>query len=301
MKFYEHLKEKYDIDYYDLYLFAQKASVKYRTYTIPKRNGKLRTINHPTKALKNYQRILSKEIFSKLPVHDRVYSYKKDTSIKDLASYHKNSRFLLRIDFRDFFPSLNSKNIRELLSKNLDSFNFQLTNDDITLINYIVCKSNKLTIGAPSSPIISNVLLYDFDYEMNNFSNKIKYSRYADDLYFSSNTPDLLKDIIPFLKSFLSNYYIKLSINEEKNIYTSKKRKRSVTGLVLTTDNKVSIGRSKKRHIKSLIFKYINEGISSEELTYLKGYISFIRSVEESFYITLTKKYSDEVLLELKN
>lgn len=181
MKFNELLKIEYNIDFFQLYLFSLDASRKYKTYSIKKRNGGLRTINHPSRELKKYQRIFSKLIFSNLPTHEAVFSYRKGISIKNLAQEHKNNRFLLRIDFKDFFPSLTGKNIRELLEKNLNSFDFELSKDDITLINNIVCKSNRLTIGAPTSPIISNVLLYDFDCEMNNFSKEIKYSRYADD------------------------------------------------------------------------------------------------------------------------
>lgn len=300
MKFNELLKIEHAIDFFQLYLFSLDASRKYKTYSIKKRNGGLRTINHPSRELKKYQRILSKLIFSKLPTHKAVFSYKKGISIKDLAQEHKNNRFLLRIDFKDFFPSLTSKNIRELLEKNLDSFNFELSKDDITLINNIVCKSNKLTIGAPTSPIISNALLYDFDCEMNSFSKEITYSRYADDLYFSSNTPDLLQNIIPHIKNFLLNYKIKLQINENKNIYTSKKHKRCITGLVLTSENKISIGREKKKYLKSLIFKYIKNNITSEELTYLKGYLSFVQSVEESFLENLIKKYNLEIIKEIQ-
>lgn len=300
MNFDEFLKKEYDINYYELYLYSIKASLRYRTYYIPKRNGDLRKIEHPTKDLKAYQRILKKEIFSKLPLHDNVFSYRKNISTKDLASYHSNSRYLLRVDFKNFFHSLNSKNIRQLLQKNLDIFDFNLTNDDITLINNIVCKSNRLTIGAPSSPIISNVLLFDFDYSMNNFSKDIKYSRYADDLYFSSNKPDLLQNIIPYIKKCVSNDYINLKINEAKNIFTSKKRNRTITGLVLTSENKVSIGRKKKRYIKSLVYKYINSDIYEEDLLYLKGYLSFVNSVEKSFLESLDKKYGQDIMKRLK-
>ena len=300
MKFNELLKIEYNIDFFQFYLFSLDASRKYKTYSIKKRNGGLRTINHPSKELKKYQRILSKLIFSKLPTHCAVFSYKKGISIKNLAEQHKNNRFLLRIDFKDFFPSLTSKNIRELLEKNLSLFDFELSKDDITLINNIVCKSNKLTIGAPTSPIISNALLYDFDCEMNNFSKEIKYSRYADDLYFSSNIPNLLQNIIPYIKTFILNYKIKLQKKEDKNIYTSKKSKRCITGLVLTTDNEISIGREKKKYLKSLIFKYIKKTITSEELIYLKGYLSFVKSVEESFLNNLIKKYNPAIIKEIQ-
>lgn len=294
--FNEYLKEEFNIDYFNLYLFSLNASQKYKVYSIPKRNGKLRVIHHPAKELKEHQRLLAKIVFSKLPIHEAVFSYRKNISIKDLAVFHKANRFLIRIDLTDFFHSITAKNIREYLLKNLSNFDFKLTNNDITLINSIVCRFDSLTIGAPSSPMISNTLLYEFDVAMNQFSTDIKYSRYADDLYFSCNKPDILKSVIPFIKDFLSKYYIKLKINEDKNIFTSKKRKRTITGLVLTTDNKVSIGKNKKNEIKTLVYKYTQGNILDKELIYLKGYLSYIKSVEESFLVALNNKYSKDIM-----
>lgn len=295
------LQEKFDLNYYDLYLFSIDASKKYKTYKIPKRNGNKRTIHHPSKELKKYQRIFSKLIFAKLPVHKCVYSYKRGISIKDLALRHKDERFLLRVDFKDFFPSLKSKSIRHLLEKNLNVYDFKLTSDDMTIINSIVCRYGSLTIGAPTSPIISNAILYDLDSKFNSFSKDITYSRYADDLYFSTNKPNILKNVIPFIKQVLADYFINLQINEDKNIYTSKKRKRMITGLVLTSDNKVSIGKEKKNQIKTLVYQYKKGDISQKNLEYLKGYMSFIQSVEDTFITSLISKYNKETIDSLLN
>ena len=106
---------------------------------------------------------------------------------------------------------------------------------------------------------------------MDNYSNDIVYSRYADDLYFSTNQTNILKEVIPFINEILSTFFIKLIINHDKTISTSKKHKKSITGLTLTSENKVSIGRKQKRYIKSLVFKYTKKEISEKEHTYLKG------------------------------
>ena len=88
---------------------------------------------------------------------------------------------------------------------------------------------------------------------------------------------------LPYLNNYLESFFIQLNINHDKTIATSKKHKMEITGLVITTDNKISIGRKKKRYIKSLVFKYINKSITAEEYTYLKGYLSFVQSVEVGF------------------
>lgn len=284
----------------EVFKFSIRASRQYRRYTIPKRTGGTRTIYQPSKELKSYQRYISKKIFQKLPIHESVYSYRKNVSIKDLAEKHKNDRFLLRIDFKDFFPSIHGENIREFLTDN-KNLPFRISDKEITLINLLICKGNSLTIGAPSSPIISNTILFEFDKDINEYckSEEIKYSRYADDLYFTTNAPDRLKNVLEFVKKYKFKFNMKLKINEKKNIFSSKKSKRVITGLSLTTENKVSVGRKQKRYIKSLInsFKYNN--LEDKELNYLKGYLAYLKSVEPEYIDLLSKKYSEELIRKL--
>lgn len=298
MKFKDFLHE-HKFSYVNLFRYSFTASHKYKTYEINKRNGGKRRIFHPSKELKDYQKFLSKHLFEKLPIHESVFSYRKNISIHDMASKHKFDNYILRIDFIDFFPSLTSRNIRNHIKKYSESLEYEIDENDITLINSIVCRFNKLTIGAPSSPSISNTLLYDFDCTMSNISNDIKYSRYADDLYFSSNKQNLLSEVFAKIYKFKIENELSLNINPEKIIKSSKKFNRSITGLVITSDNKVSIGREKKRYIKGLVHKYIYDSLSLKDLNYLKGYLSFIKSVEKSFLISLEKKYSKDVIDKL--
>lgn len=295
------LLESIELPLINILEYSTKTTRQYRRYTIAKRTGGTRTIYHPSKKLKKIQRFIAKEIFDKMPVHESVFSYKKNISIKHLAEKHKADRFLLRIDFKDFFPSLKGENIREFLEENQSYLEYKLLDKELTLINLFVCRTNTLTIGSPSSPIISNVILYYFDDDINNYCSKfdIKYSRYADDLYFSTNNANVLKDILEFIKKYKFKYGIKLKVNDDKSVFTSKKRRRLITGLTLTTDNKVSIGRKQKRYIKSLIFKYINEQIELKDKVYLKGYLSYLKSVEPTYIEILKNKYSEVVINNL--
>lgn len=291
--FLDNMSKNFEKTTIELFNFATKSSRFYRRYDIPKRGGGVRTIFHPSKELKKYQRFIITEIFSKLPVHNNVYSYKKNTSIVDLADVHKKNRFLLRVDFSNFFPSIKGENIRSFLEKNNDNLVYQLSSRDITIINLFVCKNNALTIGAPSSPLISNVILYSFDKYMDEYCNKIniEYSRYADDLYFSTNLQDELNKIIKIIKEYKFEHGMKLKINEDKNIFTSKKKKRNITGLTITTKNEISIGRDKKRFIKSLINQYMYKKLDDKKVNYLKGYLSFIYAVEPNYLRNLKNKY----------
>jgi RNA-directed DNA polymerase len=299
--FQEEISSHFSKSYRDIFRYALRASRRYKSYTIPKRTGGSRDIVQPSKELKEYQRYIVSTLFNKFPIHHSVYSYQKGKNVKQMAINHLNARFLLRIDFKDFFPSIKGENIRFFLKSNMNFLETSINDYDMTLINLLVCKSNKLTIGAPSSPIISNIILYDLDTFLSDKCNEmdITYTRYADDLYFSTTHPDRLKTILPLLKQYLKTFFIKLTINEDKNIYTSKKRRQQITGLTLTTDNKLSVGRKKKRHIKSLIFKYAQQNITVQEASYLKGYMSYLYSIEPEYIEKLSKKYSNELINEL--
>jgi len=299
MRFEELIESQLDEKYLSFLQYALTASRRYKRYKIKKRNGGDRIIYHPTKKLKVYQGFIAKNIFLKMPIHDKVYSYRKNISIKDLVKIHLNNRYLLRVDFKDFFPSIKGEHIRRFLKDNEQFLDIDLDDRDITLINLIVCKNDKLTIGAPSSPAITNAILFEFDVAMENLFKEVVYSRYADDLYFSTNTPNLLTEIPEKIKEFLKSYFINLKINSDKTVFTSKKHKRVVLGLTVTTDNKISVGKKQKEKIKRLVYKYSQNLLSEDEINYLKGYISYLYSVEPEYLKILQRKYTSKTINEL--
>ncbi len=278
---------------------VRSASHRYRDYTIKKAKGGRRKISHPAKELKFLQRWMVDNVLSNLPVHKSVFSYKKRTGIKNLADAHKGFRFFLRTDFLNFFPSIKTEDIANLIKVNLGRINLQLSNSDIEIICNVVCKEGKLTIGAPSSPYISNAILFKFDkywFEKCRQQN-IVYSRYADDLFFSTNEPHQLKLIYQELEKYLSNMKLPiLKLNKKKTVFSSKKYKRIVTGLVLTSQGEVSIGRQQKRFIKSLIYKYKNNSIESNQISYLRGYLAYLNAVEPIFLENLKTKYGNDTI-----
>ena len=158
-------------------------------------------------------------------------------------------------------------------------------------------KKFKMSIGAPSSPFLSNTILYDFDIKLSKLAEKedVTYTRYADDLTLTTNKKDTLCLFPAKIKNILKEIeYPKLSINKEKTIFSSKKHNRHITGLVITNDEKISLGRKKKRKIKSLVYSFKEKKPNDKEINQLKGWLAFAKDVEPSFYETLKKKYGEE-------
>ncbi len=169
------------------------SSEKYHTFGISKRNGGMREINAPEPRLKMLQKKLATilywcvdEIYENPPKGLYSHAYLKSRSTFTNAWKHKNRRYVLNLDIKDFFPSINFGRVRGYFIKH-KSFNLQeLT---ATVIAQIACHNNQLPQGSPCSPIISNLIAHILDVRLVRFAQKHKctYSRYADDITFSTN------------------------------------------------------------------------------------------------------------------
>ena len=283
----------------ELEKIVKSANHRYKVFSIPKRTTGIRIVHQPSKELKFLQRWLIRNVFTFLPIHRAAYAYRKNRGIVDAARVHVRNNFLLKADFANFFPSLRQEDVKALLKVNVQNDVISLDDHDIEVVSSIVCKDRKLTIGAPSSPGLSNAILYEFDCRLTRICEEsdVEYSRYADDLYFSTNRPGQLTLIFVALRRTLSEQARpKLWINERKTVFTSRKRHRRVAGLTLTSDRKISVGRANKRRIQTLVYLYGKNELSDEEISYLRGYLAFINSVEPEFIQRLRNRYGDEVV-----
>ncbi len=297
----EQLSQKLALPVPFLLKVARTASHRYKEYTIAKRSGGRRTIHHPARELKLVQGWLLHNVLTVLPVHPAAMAYRSGSNIRRNAEMHAGNSYLLRVDFKDFFPSLRGGDVRRVLRANRKRLSGgNATNEDITFIKNIVCrkapetKIEFLTIGAPTSPHLSNAIMFDFDdmWSRKAKSAKVTYTRYADDLYFSTNRPNVLQKLLDQLRDALNlKRSPKLQINDQKTVFSSRKRRRLVAGLVLTSDRKVSIGRDKKRMLKSLVWKLKRGELQGDQVRSLQGWIAYVRSVEPPFVKSLEQKY----------
>lgn len=274
---------------------AKTASYRYKEYTIPKRTGGTRTIHHPARELKLLQSWLLENVLIGLPVHGAATAYSKGSSIKRNAEIHLANNYLLRVDFEDFFPSLKGSDVDAVLRAHQQRLaNVNLTNQDIDFIRLIVCRHGRLTIGAPTSPQLSNAIMFEFDETWSRRASdlEVKYTRYADDLYFSTSRPNVLRELLAGVReSLVAGGGPTLRINQHKTVFSSRKRRRLAAGLVLTSDRKISIGRKRKRLLKSLAMKLKHKMLEPAEVAHLRGWISYLRSVEPGFVLALERKY----------
>ena len=276
---------------------ARTASHCYKTYTIPKRAGGTRTIHHPSKELKAIQRWLLEYVVTRWSVSPHATGYIKGKNIADNAGIHVSSRFLLRLDLTNFFPSITADDIRAYLEASPQGIG-SWDSDDREFFISIVCRNGCLTIGAPTSPSLSNAVCFALDSHLQQIAttNGAIYSRYADDLFFSSLEPNQLQGIDDEVSQVLNSlpYPRNLSLNRHKTHYSSKKSRRVVTGMILTSDNRVSIGRRRKRKIRALIHQY--DQLDDAQKRKLAGLLAFACDIEPDLVNALILKYGHSLV-----
>ncbi|WP_367848757.1 retron St85 family RNA-directed DNA polymerase [Rhodoferax sp. WC2427] len=274
----------------------------YKIYTIPKKSGGVRTIAQPAKEIKFLQRWLIENVFSKLPIHDCASAYKTGASIKSNANAHKENEYISKFDFENFFPSIKHSDLTKHFKNHLEK---NIHPDDIKTVTRLCCIRPKgggvlcLSIGAPSSPILSNSIMHEFDTQVNNWckTKKITYTRYADDMTFSTNTKNASAEIELKIQQFTENIsYPSLKLNSNKTIHLSKKFQRRITGVIINNDGQLSIGRDRKRLISSLIHKFTLGKLQNQDIFQLQGLIGFSKDIEPDFIKSMKKKYGSQVV-----
>ncbi|UPW18578.1 retron St85 family RNA-directed DNA polymerase [Agarivorans sp. TSD2052] len=274
------------------------APMRYKIYYIPKRTHGFRQIAQPSKELKECQRAFLR--FCNLPTHNCAMAYREGLSIKENAIAHKNQAYLLKLDFENFFNSITPNifwHTWELTGAELPTKDNQQWIEKLLFWN--LEDKLVLSVGAPSSPSVSNfcVLIFDQMLQDQCQSLGIKYTRYADDLTFSTNEKDILFQIPESVENILSKCFNgNLRLNKGKTIFSSKAHNRHVTGITITNSGKISLGRSKKRYIKHKVHQFSLELLNNHEVMHLKGLMAYARHIEPSFYESLIRKYSKELI-----
>lgn len=282
------------------------APYRYRHYQIKKRTGGWRDIYQPTASLKEVQRWLIRECFSSLPLSDAVFSYREGLGIKDHALAHLQSNYFVRLDFIDFFPSIGGMELFLYLKKMRTLGKISLDEDALLFSIHCLCRKKSdmpglkglsLTIGAPSSPHLSNSIIYEFDEFMLKTASDSGgvYTRYADDIYISSRELSVSKKLEADARLALNIYAPFLAINESKLRRFSRKRRVNICGINLTSSRGLSVGREVKKLIRSKIDYAINGRLDKKELDSLRGWISYIESIEPGYIERASKRAGVEL------
>ena len=281
----------------------KNSQMSYKMYYKTKKNGGLRQIFHPSKETKLLQYAIIDMLLSKINIHHSATAYvegRKSPLLKN-AIQHANFNYSLHVDFKDFFPSI----VPNDLLNTLFSIGIDLNNDDKYILRKILFISHKgkefLSIGAPASPVVSNIVMTFLDSKL--YTEAIEtyhgiYTRYADDIWFSTNSKSGSNEYYEFIeKTLLETISPKVIVNKNKTLFCSKRKARIITGLTVTPSGEVVVPRIKKRILRSLLLKKKNGLTTLKENNYIKGYLSFIRDIEPDYINHLIIKYGENLII----
>ena len=272
-------------------LYSKKPDSYYTTFEIPKRNGESRTICAPSGDLKALQVKLAntlwvyqKSIWEERGIKPNIsHAFEKKKSIITNAKIHRNKRFVLNLDLENFFDSFHFGRVQGYFEKNC---NFKLPHEVAVILAQLTCYKGCLPQGAPSSPIITNFICQALDIYLLRVAKKYKldYTRYADDLTFSTNDRHFLDNH----ENFLAEVSIAIkragfSINEKKTRLQFKDSRQEVTGLIV--NKKLNVNRAYVRKTRSMAHRLYSKGeylIDGKPgtLKQLEGRFSFIDQLD---------------------
>ncbi|KYN66110.1 retron St85 family RNA-directed DNA polymerase [Pantoea agglomerans] len=305
MDIVEYLAQGVFLSEKDFLSYVNTMPRRYKQFTVKKRNGEDRLIAQPARTVKTLQMVVVSLLKNHLNIHEAAMAYVKGKSIKDNANAHVQNKFILKMDFRNFFLSIKPDIFLACIEKQGLILSDQ---DKMVLSNLFFWKlrrnsSLRLSIGAPSSPFVSNVTMFFFDELISKICKDkgIVYTRYADDLSFSTNQKDILFSIPALVKESLKVVGLKnIKVNNAKTVFSSKKFNRHVTGITLSNEGVVSLGRERKRSISAMVHHFTLGLLDKESIYKLKGYLGFAKYIEPSFVLRLKIKYGDEVVLKIQ-
>lgn len=271
---------------------------KYSYFNIVKKSGGLRKIESPIENLKYIQRkvalIFSQhftEVLIDLGIENSIINgFINKKSIITNAKKHKNKKYVINIDISNFFDSFHYGRVFGYLEKNrYCNFDDQIAK----LLSKIACSKNSLPQGSPLSPILTNLIFQPCDIRLLNFSKKhsLTYTRYADDLTFSTNKNLDFDKIIQSIEEIIK--FCGFEVNVKKTRLQKYSEQQSVTGIVV--NERLSVPKSYYKNVRSMTYSLIktgdftlnkNKGIGLDGLNLkskvqkLEGMINYIDQIE---------------------
>lgn len=270
----------------------------YHQFGVAKGKGKTRLISAPDKRLKYLQRQIASLLNPLYRVRNPVHGFVPGKSVKTNAQAHLRRRFVLNIDLKEFFPSITENRVKGMLHS------LGIEDRVASIVARVCCCSSHLPQGAPSSPVLSNMICFRLDRELLEYAKSVRciYTRYADDItlsshqsmtvLFDSGTPSsghLAPDILALT---LRNIIVGngFTINPHKVHYADRSSRRMVTGLKV--NEFLNVDRRYVRNIRAALYSVEligrkaaqkkfedSHGGTSDLGAYLEGKVSWLRYI----------------------
>jgi RNA-directed DNA polymerase len=275
----------------------------YVTFAMPKRSGGTRQIMAPKRRLKAIQRILLRELLDRLPAPKHAHGFVKGRSIKTGAEVHVGKAVVVKLDLADFFPSVTFRRVRGWLIAL--GYSYPLATTLAVLMTE--CERQRVRLrdqlyfvpvgprhcvqGAPTSPAVCNAIAQRMDHRLNGLAGKLgfAYTRYADDLTFSSESAEMVAKLVHYVHKIVQTEGFQ--INVKKTRILRKGGAQKVTGV--TVNETLGLSRKERRRIRAELHQLkVQEGKPEVSRVHaVKGKIAYLAMLNPAQAEALVRVY----------
>jgi len=268
-----------------LYSISNHINLHYYQTKIPKKNGEYRELSVPDEFLKMVQKKIVEKILVYEEVSPYATAYRCGASTVKNAYPHLKKNTVLKLDIRHFFDHIIYPMVKEKVF-----YEGKYSECNRILLSLLCIYNDSLPQGAPTSPIISNIIMKEFDNIVGDWckEKRISYTRYCDDMTFSGDFNEA--EVISFVKAELKK--MGLFLNDAKTVVANKCQKQVVTGIVV--NEKINTPLLYRKKIRQEVYYCKKFGVAShlqkqqlniDELDYLRkliGRVNYVLSVDKT-------------------
>ena len=290
---------------------TQNVPKDYMHFRIPKASGGTRLIEAPNDSLKQVQRRIADMMMIdyKILPHNAAYAYTRGRCAYDSLVTHQrnNARWFLKLDIKDFFPSITKEVLKEQLPK---IYPLCLINKDAVfydnLTHVATNADNVLPQGSPLSPLLSNLIMVEFDLKLTKALRRFNYqtytyTRYADDMLISCPYEFKYQDIIDAIEELFKELNLPFVIARHKVRYASSAGRNWNLGLMYNYEQKITVGSKRKKELHSLLNSFVVEYPWDKQSTQeLLGKLAYIRNVEPEYTDSMITKYNTKYSVDVR-
>lgn len=274
----------------------------YVTFAIPKRGGGERLILAPKTELKKLQRALLKLLAEKLPVSEHAHGFRAGRSIRTNAAPHVGKRVVVKLDLKDFFPSVHIGRVRGLLVALGYSYPVAATLavlmteaprqpvEENGVVVHVPVGSRHCVQGAPTSPALCNAVVVKLDRRLAGLARRFgfDYTRYADDLTFSAATDAGVGGLIRLASGIVREEGFE--VNRAKTLVMRSGGRQSVTGVVV--NRQLGLSRQERRLVRAQLYRRQRDRLPPD--VGLQGKLAYVRMLNPEQAHALTRHLTAE-------
>ena len=228
-----------------LYAVSNNLSKHYRKAKLPKKSGGFRNLSVPDEVLKSIQKRIAEVLLIHMPVSRYAKAYRFGSSTLRNAKHHVGKQVVLKLDILHFFDSIRYSTVKDKV------FPEEIYAEPLRILLTMLCyHKDALPQGAPSSPAITNIILYEFDEQLGQWCREhgIAYTRYCDDMTFSGDFEP--SEVIRYVRLELKK--MGFLLNEQKTRIQRPGQQQTVTGIVVNA--KLSIPADYRRKLRQELY-----------------------------------------------